>query len=298
MPSGPALGPVQIAGEQAGGVPRLVAQTLASYTDVPQPRPGGRVRAGGRVATPPSVAGQAAVSRPDRDGRLGIDRTLVTPVLTLGMRLTPNRFGFAQSLLRDLAADAARNTSEPSAAANARAVADAFADAAGPGRLRVDRDGDPGAGLRLTMDTDVGATVPLQVMTLLAGGGVVHGRIGTVAAAATPLWSSTHWETARRLSPGCALLLLQLLEASTGPAASRSDLDGLVAAGVALGVPEPSLRHNLPRLLPLLAPVSDRWPAARSGEATTTTFDRVTAVPDGLGLLYGLGDLLALRRYL
>ena len=67
----------------------------------------------------------------------------------------------------------------------------------------------------------------------------------------------------------------------------------MIEAGGSLGIPSDSIARNLERLVELLRPVAQRWPAERAGRTVPDT--GLPPVADSLGALYGLADLLALR---
>lgn len=302
VPPAPALTRVQRSAERSAGVPRLVAEILASYTA--EPLVHGRSRsASGAVRL--TVAGRSA-ERPDRPGaiawsasvpddHLATDLVLARTILGVGMRLSPRRAAFARAVIDGLAADASTASSPAASRQAAEALAAAAGQIGAPAGLEVVGEDAAGRlGLRTTGPPEV--AIVDHAAALLDGAGIVHGRLGALALGPGPAWTITHWELARRVSPSCRAFLLGVVQHAGRPVdALDPDGDELMALGEAVGIPGASLHTNLPALLDLLAPVARAWPTQHVGLEPALGGTELTAVPDPLGVLYGLADLLALR---
>lgn len=299
VPSPAAMVDLQRAAHRAEGIPGLAAQAMAGYTLTPlagPPEPGSEVAAGGRRGR--TTGAGLVTSSGWRDPCISLDLRVLTPLLAAGFRVGGSHLAFVCDLIRDLAADAAADADADRARSNALAVAAAFDQVGAPTRLEV--QSAPGApelvvgatSSAAATDTPPGQVVD-QVATMLLGGRLVHGRIGAVTGAEPGRTPVALWEVTRRISPACLAFVADLLDAGRRGAA---DDPALVTAGVTIGLPRTPLATNVAHLVELLEPLARRLPADGPLSPSDEVGQGVLAVPDGLGVLYALSDLLAMRH--
>lgn len=295
VPPPAALIGLQRSSDRAHGLPALVAEMLAGYTEDPLLRGSPGVASerilGGRVATPGNARGSVWRSRPEVDPALEVDQLLVPSLLIRSPRMGGGRLAFGQAVLDGLAVDARRSQDPAEMAAAAGAVAHASATA--PVTLEADRD--TGDVLELRSVGNLDAPVIDQVAAMLVGSGIVHGRLGPQLGSRSVAGEISHWELARRVSPACRSFLLTLVAEARR---DEPDLAQLAIAGRTIGLPERSLADNVHALAALLVPVARAWPSPGGIEPGHRVDHDPLLVRDELGLLYGLADLLAVRRTL
>ncbi|MCU1497768.1 MAG: hypothetical protein JWM47_1721 [Acidimicrobiales bacterium] len=301
VPSPAALAGLQAAADRADGLPHLAAQAMAGYTLTPLAGrgPTDSFAAGGRRGT--AIGGGTVTSHGHLDPWTSIDLRVLTPLLAAGFRVGGSHLAFVRDLVQQLAADAASDADPAAAWANAVAVAEASEAWAAPTRIAV-RSAPAAAELVLETTLDGPVDIAAQVAMLL-GARLVHGRIGAVTGAEPSSAPVVLWEVSRRISPACLAFVTSLLDASRRGATADP---AVVEAGVAIGLPRGPLATNIPRLVELLGPVAPRMPSGGDGAGPPDdvgprtvgpdTIGRgVREVPDGLGVLYALSDLLAVR---
>lgn len=294
MPRGEDLVNLERHCRSAGGLPGLVADSVAAYAPATSHALRPATTAGGRIAHHATEPGAPSRSVGDPDRRVALDLSLVGPPLALGLASRSDKVRYARHLLRQRAADAARNAASTHAASDALAVAAVLAEHGAPVRLAVVGDATD---LAITVEAAADAT-PAAVVAALLGSGLVHGHLGAQQWPTRPLWATTHWECVRAVSADVQRLLVHVVRTASG----HGDASTLVHLACALGVPRPSAAANLPRFVDLLAPVAPEL-ADHLGSSVRTEAPGPSAEPaggphraaDALGLLYGICDLLAVR---
>lgn len=288
VPDRGALLEVQRLADRSGGLARLVAELMPSYTGVPlgSARTGRDGGEGGRPGTGATAAAERLF--------VGAELTAARTALRVATAAGGDAIRTAMRSLEQLASDVGAVRDPSARRSHGLGMAEVWSRAVdGQGELQVSPDGSI-AWFGRDVDPE---RLPVAVLRLQHRHGVVHGRLGGSSEWRADGLRVANWHRARLIGATTLDFLRRFMDVVSEPSAVADR--GLLEAGRSVGIGPDQVARAVPVLRETVPNAVDAWRETDWGRSGPTGVGvpagsrHARRVPDPLGVIYALADLVA-----